>query len=71
MIGALGGGEDVGAPHAHVVTYGQDSGLPMEVVDRCGAGAAGCYSESGVLRDLEVIYVAVCSAWLPGGVGIS
>ena len=52
MIGVLGGGEDVGAPHAHVVADGKDSGLVVEVMDRCGAGAACGYSECGVLRDL-------------------
>ena len=59
MIGALGGGEDLGARHAHVVADGKDSGLVMKMVDGGGAGAACGYSECSVLRNLEAFYV-VC-----------
>ena len=70
MIGALGGGEDLGARHTHVVANGKDSGLVVKVVDRSGAGATCGYSKCRVLRDLEAIYVGICSAGLPGGVSI-
>ena len=70
MFWALGGGENLGARHAHVVADGEDSGLVMEVVDRGGVGATRGYSESRILRDLETIYVGICSAGLPGGVSI-
>ena len=70
MFWALGGGEHLGARHAHVVADGEDSGLVMEMVDRGGTGAARGYSESRILRDLETVYVGICSAGLPGGVSI-
>ena len=71
MIGALGGCEDLGACHTHVVADGKDSGLVMKMVDGGGAGAACGYSDCRVLRDLKTFYVGVSSAGLPGGVSIS
>ena len=70
MLGALGGGEDLGARHTHVVANGKDSGLMVKVVDRSGAGATCGYSKCRVLRDLKAIYVGICSAGLPGGMSI-